>query len=312
MKVAFVNNQIDNRGTGNALYDYAHYNEEILGNKSVIVSLGMSAPDMGMYDKLIRRFGAVHSGWDLVTRWMGIDVIYHIKSGENDGSLEVPGARYTVHAVFNASQPHGDRYATISEWMGDKFGVPYVPHIVQLPEPIYNIRKENEIPSNAVVFGRHGGADTFDISWAWEAVKEFSEQHDNVYFLFLNTNPPNIEFNERVIFISPTVDDWWKSSFIHACDAMLHARSRGETFGIAVGEFAINGKLVLTYGASPERAHIEQLAGSQTWLYFNKQDLLRGMDAVRDRPGFPWKSGSNYTEFTPHNVMAKFKEVFLD
>ncbi len=36
--VAFHSNQLGIRGTEVALYDYARYNEEILGNKSYIIS----------------------------------------------------------------------------------------------------------------------------------------------------------------------------------------------------------------------------------------------------------------------------------
>lgn len=38
MKVAFHSNQLCERGTEVALYDYAHYNEEILLNNSIILS----------------------------------------------------------------------------------------------------------------------------------------------------------------------------------------------------------------------------------------------------------------------------------
>ena len=37
-KIAFHSNQLSLRGTEIALYAYAKYNEEILGNKSVIFS----------------------------------------------------------------------------------------------------------------------------------------------------------------------------------------------------------------------------------------------------------------------------------
>ena len=37
-KIAFHSNQLCIRGTEVALFDYAHYNETILGNKSYIIS----------------------------------------------------------------------------------------------------------------------------------------------------------------------------------------------------------------------------------------------------------------------------------
>jgi len=37
MKIIFHENQLCYRGTSNALFDYAKYNEEILGNESIIM-----------------------------------------------------------------------------------------------------------------------------------------------------------------------------------------------------------------------------------------------------------------------------------
>ena len=39
MNIAFYSNQLCLRGTETALFQYAKYNEEILGNKSFIISL---------------------------------------------------------------------------------------------------------------------------------------------------------------------------------------------------------------------------------------------------------------------------------
>lgn len=38
MKIAFLSNKITMRGTEVAMYDYADYNESILGNNSVIIT----------------------------------------------------------------------------------------------------------------------------------------------------------------------------------------------------------------------------------------------------------------------------------
>jgi len=40
--VAFHSNELNVRGTNVALYDYALYNEELLGNKSFIISFVLS------------------------------------------------------------------------------------------------------------------------------------------------------------------------------------------------------------------------------------------------------------------------------
>jgi len=58
------------------------------------------------------------------------------------------------------------------------------------------------------------------------------------------------------------VDQGEKARFFATCDIMLHARLHGETFGLAVGEFAVLGKPVITFAGSRERAHLEMLEGS--------------------------------------------------
>jgi len=309
VRVGFLNNQIDNRGTGNALYDYAHYNETILGNESVIFTLTHQNADQGMQDRLVDRFGDIWSVWALVERELNIDFIYHIKYGNMDG-FHMGETPYGVHAVFDGSQPHGDRYATISEYMGRKYKIPYVPHIVSLAEPTQDFRAKYDIPQDAYIYGRHGGADTFDIPWAWDAINEAMYYDDSLYFMFMNTEIPNVKFFDpsRLTFIANSANPAFKSSFIHSTDAMLHARSRGETFGIAVGEFAIAGKPVITYGGSGERAHLDYL-GRNAIKYWTKTDLY--IELLR-KPKPYMNDLTDYANFTPENVMKKFKEVFLD
>ena len=48
MRIGFLNNQIDARGTGNAMFHYAHYNETILGNTSKIYTFQEIKADFEM------------------------------------------------------------------------------------------------------------------------------------------------------------------------------------------------------------------------------------------------------------------------
>lgn len=307
MKVGFLNNQIDNRGTGNALFDYAHYNEEILGNESVILSLDYQYRNQLMEERLIKRFGMIYSHNYPYTP-QGIDVVYHIKSGEDDG-FRVTGTRYAVHAVFSI-HPHGDRYAAVSPWLGNRHNVPFVPHIISLPETTDDLRLRLEIRQTDIVFGRHGGPDTFDIPFVWSAINRALKAKDNVWFLFLNTDQPKLDFDfydpKRVVFMDETSDPYEKRIFINTCDAMLHARRRGETFGMAIGEFASVGIPILTYGLSPERNHLEEVA---CYTYDDEDELL-GLLTLLD---FAYETPQHgYVQYTPENVMKKFQEVFLD
>ena len=298
MKIGFMSNQLDNRGTGDALYKYAHYNETILGNESIIVTKAHGNHD----EEATARFNARFKVFILEqTDFKSLDAFYHIKSGFEDGmSAPVP---YLVHAVFD-NQPHGDAYATVSPWMGDRYDLPYVPHIVELADTSETLREELGIPEDAVVFGRHGGADSFDIPFVKDSVSYYVQEHDNVYIVLLNTD--KFVDHPRVIHLPATLDPIRKRQFINTCDAMIHARSRGETFGLSVGEFAIAGKPIITYSESQEKAHLQEL-GQFALTYKDTITLERQFDKVVAGPLVSW----GYGNFTPYNVMMKFEEVFL-
>jgi hypothetical protein len=325
VRIGFLNNQIDNRGTGNALYDYAHYNEEILGNKSLIFTHSLQGADEGMRDKLVKRFGIIYAS-DALNHYRSfyseiqIDALYHIKYGNDDGFRGAENVPYLAHAVFDASQPHGDVYAAISRWLGERHSVPWVPHIIAPQFGVDNLRERLEIPESALVFGRHGGRDTFDIPWVWNAIIDTLRERDDVYFLFLNTDIPDYlrptsptytRWTDRIIELPATVDPHEKYRFIRTCNAMLHARQRGETFGIAVGEFVAAGLPIITYGLSPEKAHYQEI--DQPTFYFGPEglrEILIHWEAVMSTKVF--SGDRSYRNYTPDYVMDKFRKVFLN
>lgn len=303
MNIGFLCNQIDNRGTGNAVFNYAHYNEEILGNKSFIYTLPSSwdRHDPKAVEAFKKRFGIIHY---LTDGFIKLDALYHIKSGYNDGfNFRVP---YLVHSVFD-NDPHGDVYATISPWMGARFNLPFVPHVVDIFDTTDNLRDELGIPSGAVVFGCYGGSDSFDIPFVHRALEQYCADNKDVWFVFMNTQfLTNITCLDRIVFLPATVDPYEKRKFINTCDAMIHARSRGETFGLAVGEFAIAGKPIITYSESPEKAHLQEL-GNFALTYKDEKSLVEQFNKVVRGPLISW----GYGQYTPENVMKKFNEVFL-
>ncbi len=245
MKIAFHSNSISFRGTEVALYDYAHYNEEILGNKSIIIipeRASEKVPDA--VQKFEKRFGKIlwytdKSDMDRLLKENGVEIFYAIKQGINDGVLSKV-AKNCIHSVFGELEPHGDVYAVISEWMSRAYSegkIDFVPHIVQLPDVTLHFRDYLGIPPEAVVFGRYGGNDTFDLEFVHEVIKKIVSDFQDKYFIFMNTNDflkgmshPNIKF------LAGSSDMKVKTAFINTCDAMLHARLRGETFGLAVGD----------------------------------------------------------------------------
>jgi hypothetical protein len=183
------------------------------------------------------------------------------------------------------------------------------PHFVPKCEGKESLRQDLGIPVEAKVFGRHGGRDTFNIPFVRKAVACHARQNPKDHFVFLNTE--QIRGTERfsnVHYLPGTVDPMEKAKFLATCDAMLHARWHGETFGLAVGEFAVLGKPVITYGGSRERAHLEML-GKQALLYRNVGELAGILREFR-----PHKThGSEYEIFAdPKVVMELFQKKFLE
>ena len=280
MKVAFHSRLLTERGSEGAMLDYARLNRSVLGNESILC-----LPDWPEYagnpllQKWREEFPVIlyrnKNDFGARLRREKVENIYLTKPGPDDGFL-VPGLRNCVHAQFLCDEFHGDAYAYLSSWMSrvmtgreDSFVPFFVPQFVSEQ----NLRKKLGIPNQAKVFGRHGGADTFNIRFVREVVFHHAQKNPDDHFVFLNTEP--IRGTERfsnVHYLPVTVEPMEKAKFLATCDAMLHARLHGETFGLAVGEFAVLGKPVITFGGSRERAHLEMLAGHGR-VYRTEQEL---------------------------------------
>jgi len=313
MKVAFHSEQLDFRGSSITLRDYATYNETILGNESYLVINGASPNESlpAFKDRfpilLYDHFGQTEQ----FVRDNGIDVIYYLKSGQNDGKL-VSGVKNVVHAVFWFYQPHGEVYAYVSEWLARAASggqCPFVPHIITMDaKGKGDYREFLNIPKDALVLGYMGGRDSFALPFVHEAIREIAQSHKNIYFLFMNIDPfappsPNI------LHLEGTSDMDKKAGFVNTCDVCIHARIGGETFGYTIGEFSINNKPVLTYSGHDHRAHIEML-GDKAILYHDKQSLIDIVTHM-DRDELVKGDWNAYLWYNPENVIRKFEEVFL-
>lgn len=304
------------RGSENALWDYANFNEECLGNQSVIchpAELGREGNPV--YAKWKSRFPlkSYRSRRDLtwILGELGAGAFYQIKAGPFDGFL-IPGVKNCVHAMFLCDEFHGDRYAYVSAWAsrvmtGEEKS--YVPHFVPRLKSGSGLRNQLGIPSEARVFGRHGGWDTFNIPWIRDLVRKHARRHPGDHFVFLNTEPiQGTQGLANVHYLPATADAEKKASFLATCDAMLHARWHGETFGLAVGEFAVLGKPVITFGGSRERAHLEML-GDQGLVYGDQ----KGCQKILERFARETAGQTGYHPWTEApRLMAVFKERFLD
>ena len=310
-KIAFHSNQLCLRGTEVALYDYAKYNEELLGNKSIIIS---KHPDVWKYshplaiEKFKKRFPVYfYNDFNEVEKILdnnNVDIFYAIKAGINDGIVST--SRKSVnHVVFQNYEPHGNVYAYVSEWLGRMYNSPFVPHMITVPEVNDDLRNDLNIPKNAIVYGRHGGAETFNLPFVYDVIKQILLKRSDIYFLFLYTN--KFIDHKNVIYLEGNSDMEYKTKFINTCDAMLHARHQGESFGLSVGEFSIRNKPVITWTHGRDGAHIEML-GNRGIYYNNDVELFNILNNFVPDPTKDWNAFKNYNS---ESVMKIFNNVFL-
>ena len=316
MNVAFHSNSMSLRGSENALWDYANFNETILGNHSVICHPAeLESEGNPIYAKWNARFPLIpyrtKAELSLKLKENGVDILYQIKPGPSDGFV-IPGIKNCIHAMFLSDEFHGDAFAYVSRWCSRVMTgreESFVPHFVPKLESKENMRGKLGIPTKAKVFGRHGGADTFNIPFVRKAVLQHAKKNSDDHFLFLNTQPiRGTEKLKNVHYLAPTIDPEKNPQFLGTCDAMLHARQHGETFGLAVGEFAVLGTPVITFSESREKAHLEML-GKQALLYRNVGELAGILREFR-----PHKThGTEYEIFAdPKVVMQLFQKKFLE
>jgi hypothetical protein len=281
---------------------------------------------------------------------LGCEFLYILKAGQKSSDPKYPQAFTTeiptgVHAVF-LFEPHGTTYAAISPMVvGNvqnkaKYVVPFmvVPPDRMLVANATSMRSDLNIPESALVICRHGGATTFDIPYVQHAVIDAVQRHNasQLHFVFLSTNPfcrdasthgdakgagghplpacpPN--FKQQAHFLPIVVDLAGKERYFKTCDVMLHGRMEGETFGLAVAEFSVRNKLVVTQAngvsANYGDAHLEILKDKALY-YKGKDSLMEVIDSLV-KNGVPANKDFNaYKDYEPDKIMLKFKEVFLD
>lgn len=315
MKILFHANTINYRGTTVAISDYAKYNQEVLGNESIIAYCKTYGEerDMGNEEAVIESLrkkykvvGYRAGNLEKVIDSEKTDLAYFINSGQRE---ELPtNVKTAAHAVFQFNEPHGDRYAYISNWLSKTMSggtIPYVPHIVNLPEPTYNFREYFGIREDQIVVGRIGGYYTFDLTFVKQYIAQLVEKTDKFVFLFAGTAP--FYASKNIKYLNEFNDLQKKSNFISSCDVMLHARQRGESFGLSIAEFLSLNKPVMAWNNGHDLNHLDMLKESGL-LYNDSVHLDNILNNILDYKE-DWTR--RVADFKPDIVMKKFNEVFI-
>lgn len=318
-KVLFHEGIFSSGGTTKALLDYAINNEKILGNKSFLAfkkieetlnRKKLEAKIKNLSDSFEIFFYNDYSELQSFISSNKIEYFYTIKSGEPDGVI-FKNVKNLVHAVFpqNIKNIHGDVYAYVSEWLSRNCegNLKYVPHIVEYNKKTNkkDFRKLLNIPKKSKIFSRIGSYNEFNIPFVYQAISDVLNLDDNIYFMFCNTKP-FIE-HERVFYIDSIFDEDEKFCFIDDSDCMIHARMRGETFGISIAEYSIRGKPIFTFNGSNERSHIDILK-EKAYLYHDKDELISKILSFSKDDNIDYNC---YREFSSEKIMKIFNENFL-
>jgi hypothetical protein len=307
------------------MYDYAHYNETILGNKSYIVSFTEESQKKFLHNSVRITFSMFEARFTILQiekmeDMAGLIDTYKIDAfmcqqpGDpenhiykyNDTSIW-KGCKTIKYCVFSTQHPEGDSSITVSAWLNRKNNTsfPVLPCIVTLPEVDGDLRAELGIPTTATVFGGYGGRDRFNIEMTRQVVHTVAKHYPNTYFLFANFD----RFCEplpNIIHLPMILDRERKVKFIQTCDAMLWARSDGETFGLAIAEFSLKNKPVLCTAVG-DLSHI-YLLGDKAVIYTNAEDLAIKLLSFNKEEART-KDWNAYRDYTPEKVMDIFKTL---
>ena len=202
-----------------------------------------------------------------------------------------------------------DVRCVIGNYLNKKYKkkLPVLPYIVNQHINFGDLRKSLNITSEELVIGRHGGEFTFDIDFVKETIGNILEIRKDITFIFLNTK--RFINHKKVFFLPKTISLKEKSKFIDTCDAMLHARKDGETFGLAVAEFSSANKPVITYAHSKDKEHLNIL-GKKAILYNSKKNLFDVLYNLK-KENIKNKNWDCYSKYRPEVVIKEFERICI-
>lgn len=324
MKIAFLSNKLTLRGTEVNLYSYANYSEKILGHESIIITRPISNCGWEKdthelaYKKFNDRFKVFYynniQDIDNIIVNEKVDLLFIEKAGSSRDGINTNKCKTLMHCVFDSSDKHGDYFTVISEEVNKccKTNYPVLPNIVEVFDTKENLRKELNIPEEAIVYGIFGGKECFPIDYIRRAVKNLSvDESNNIYFVSLNIE---LDFrNDKYIYIPGTADMEYKRKFMNTCDAFLYGRDNGETFGLCCAEFSICDKPIIARNKPDdnfknrfETFHIDTLKDNLI-VHNDYEELIKILTNWKDYNKDV--SNNNYKKYTPEYVMKIFNEL---
>ena len=320
MKLGFYLETVTFRGTTRAALEYI----KLLANKSDEISVYFLQDNPANTLSILVEFISIgvlirplKSNLDL--KFEQLDLLYYVTSqfGESSSWLSTLPFKVLFHQVGFQPPEYASNliFAYTSYWQSFYFtngAAKVLPYII--PEPLSILSQKEarlslDLPLDAVILGRHGGLDTFNLPFAKDSILESLNSREDIVYLFLNT--PKFVDHRRAIFFDGTNSADFINRYIYSCDAMLHARWEGETFGLACSEFLSRGKPIITWSESRERNHI--FLADKSAIFYNQCFDLSFLLCSVSRSFLDYKSGLIPTElldlYSPHHIRNTLIEL---
>ncbi len=315
MNIAFYIDEMNYRGVANSTYQFAFQNQKILKNKSIIFynkkNYRNQKEVINKFRKKFKLIGIYNfKEIENYGKKQFIDYIYVQKSGEkNDWTSKK--IKTLIHGVYpqKLNQIHGHKFAYISEWLSKNFSnnkIAFVPLITEVTKNKNNLKKQLRISKNKIVFGCYGGESSFDLKFVQSAILEIVKKRKDIVFIFLNIK--KFHNHKQIKFLKGTLNEDYKKKFINTCDAMIYGRSLGESFGLSIGEFAIENKRIISYKFNRHRAHRFNIPTNQFIEYSSYNSLMKIIFNFKKKS---FKARNKYKDYSKKKVIINFQNTFL-
>ena len=317
MNIAFYLDEMNYRGVANQTFQLALNNKKILKNKSIIFYNKKNFRNKRDVIKKFKKKFIINgvSEFKEIDRYKDkykIDFLYTQKSGNID-NWHSNKIKTLIHAVYpqKLTEVHGNSYAYVSEWLSNNFSnkkIPFIPYIVEMNKTKGDLKTNLKIKKKQIVFGCHGGESSFDLKFVQDVLKKVVNVRKDITFLFLNIN--KFYNHPRIIFLKGTTDEVYKKKFVNTCDAMIYARSLGESFGLSCGEFAIQDKPIVSYRFNRHRSHKFNSFKGNFFEYKTFKELYFLLTNFKKNKRLIKKN--KYKKYSSKKVMREFNNIFLN
>ena len=315
MNIAFYIDEMNYRGVANSTYQFAFQNKKILKNKSIIFynkkNYRNQKEVINRFKKKFKVIGITYfKEIESFKNKLLIDYIYVQKSGEKNDWISSK-IKTLVHSVYpqKLNQIHGHRYVYVSEWLSKNFSnnkISFVPLITEVTKNKSNLKKKLKINKDKLIFGCYGGESSFDLKFVQSAIIDIVKKRKDIVFIFLNIK--KFYNHKQIKFFKGTLNDDYKKKFINSCDAMIYARSLGESFGLSIGEFAIENKRIISYKFNRHRAHCYSIPNNQLIEYNSYNSLIKIILNFKKKS---LNIRNKYKEYPKNKVIKNFQNTFL-